>query len=558
MADITEVDYIWKNGELVPWAEATCHVLSHSLHYGSGVFEGIRCYKVTDEDKSFVFRLRDHMERLHRSCKIAQIELPYSVDELMDATLEVIRANKLPACYIRPLVYRGYGVMGVDPTGAPVDVVIAVWPWDAYLGADALENGVAMVHQELNQALTRSVMDNLWLGRYPKVAGLMVSESVMRKRTREIFEELDVHVDPKAIMSTLPVSQRQMVEIAKAVSYNAKIIVFDEPTSSLTEAEVEHLFRIINMLKERGCGIIYISHKMDEILRISDEVTIMRDGQWVATRHAKDLTMEEIIKLMVGRELTNRFPPKDNKPGEVILEVEHLAGKYTRLKDASFQLRKGEVLGIAGLDGSGRTEVLENLFGAMTKESGTIRLHGKEIKNKTPREAIKNGFALLTEERRATGIFGIRDIRDNTVISNLKSYLMGHICLSDKKMREDTDWSIQAMHIKTPSQSTQIRSLSGGNQQKVIIGRWLLTKPEVLLLDEPTRGIDVGAKYEIYQLILDLAKEEKGVIMVSSEMPELLGICDRILVMSGGVLAGEVDARNTSQEEILTLAAKYV
>ena len=423
---------------------------------------------------------------------------------------------------------------------------------------EALENGVAMVHQELNQALTRSVMDNLWLGRYPKTGGIMVSESTMRKRTREVFEELDVHVDPKAIMSTLPVSQRQMVEIAKAVSYNAKVIVFDEPTSSLTEAEVEHLFRIINMLRQRGCGIIYISHKMDEILRISDEVTIMRDGQWVATRHAKDLTMGEIIKLMVGRELTNRFPPKDNVPGDVILEVENLSGKYTRLKEASFQLRKGEVLGIAGLDGSGRTEVLENLFGAMTKGSGIIRLHGKEIKNKSPREAIKNGFALLTEERRATGIFGIRDIKENTVISSLNNYLRGGICLSEKAMKKDTDWSIQAMHIKTPSQSTQIRSLSGGNQQKVIIGRWLLTKPEILLLDEPTRGIDVGAKYEIYQLILDLAKEGKGVIVVSSEMPELLGICDRILVMSNGILAGEVDARSTSQEEILTLAAKYV
>lgn len=423
---------------------------------------------------------------------------------------------------------------------------------------EALENGVAMVHQELNQALTRSVMDNLWLGRYPKVGGLMVSESIMRKRTKEIFEELDVHVDPKTIMSTMPVSQRQMVEIAKAVSYNSKIIVFDEPTSSLTETEVEHLFRIINMLRDKGCGIIYISHKMEEILRISDDVTIMRDGTWVATRPAKELTMDEIIRLMVGRELTNRFPPKDNVPGEVILEVEHLSGKYTRLKEASFQLHKGEILGIAGLDGSGRTEVLENLFGAMTRDGGTIRLHGREIRNRTPRESIKNGFALLTEERRATGIFGIRDIRDNTVISNLKSYLMGHICLSDKKMREDTDWSIQAMHIKTPSQATQIRSLSGGNQQKVIIGRWLLTKPEILLLDEPTRGIDVGAKYEIYQLIIDLAKEGKGVIMVSSEMPELLGVCDRILVMSGGRLAGEVDAKNTSQEEILTLAAKYV
>ena len=423
---------------------------------------------------------------------------------------------------------------------------------------EALENGVAMVHQELNQALTRSVQDNLWLGRYPKVAGIMVSESIMAKRTKEIFDTLEVNVNPKAIMSTLPVSQRQMVEIAKAVSYDAKIIVFDEPTSSLTETEVEHLFRIINMLRDKGCGIIYISHKMEEILRISDDVTIMRDGQWVATRPASELTMEEIIRLMVGRELTNRFPPKTNTPGEVILEVEHMSWRYTRLKDATFQLREGEILGIAGLDGSGRTEVLENLFGAMTRGGGTITLHGKEIKNRTPKESIKNGFALLTEERRATGIFGIRDIKENTVISNLKDYLMGGICLSDAKMRKDTDWSIQAMHIKTPSQKTQIRSLSGGNQQKVIIGRWLLTKPEILLLDEPTRGIDVGAKYEIYQLIIDLANEGKGVIVVSSEMPELLGICDRILVMSGGQVAGEVDAKNTSQEEILTLAAKYV
>ena len=423
---------------------------------------------------------------------------------------------------------------------------------------EALENGVAMVHQELNQALTRSVMDNLWLGRYPKVGGIMVSESIMRRRTKEIFDELDVHVDPKVIMSTLPVSQRQMVEIAKAVSYNAKVIVFDEPTSSLTEAEVEHLFRIINMLKERGCGIIYISHKMDEILRISDEVTIMRDGQWVATRNAGDLTMGEIIKLMVGRELTNRFPPKDNVPGDVILEVEHLSGKYTRLKDASFQLRKGEVLGIAGLDGSGRTEVLENLFGAMTREGGTIRLHGKEIRNKSPKEAIKNGFALLTEERRATGIFGIRDIKENTVISSLKKHKKAGFYLSDKSMEKDTAWAIDAMHIKTPSQKTKIRSLSGGNQQKVILGRWLLTEPEVLMLDEPTRGIDVGAKYEIYQLIIDLANKGKVVLMVSSEMPELLGVCDRILVMSGGKLAGEVDAKNTTQEEIMSLAAKYV
>lgn len=438
------------------------------------------------------------------------------------------------------------------------DITLDGKPVDFKSSKEALENGVAMVHQELNQALTRTVQDNLWLGRYPKVGGIMVSERIMAARTKEIFDTLEVSVNPKAIMSTLPVSQRQMVEIAKAVSYDSKIIVFDEPTSSLTETEVEHLFRIIDMLKNKGCGIIYISHKMDEILRISDEVTIMRDGTWVATRPAGDLTMDEIIRLMVGRELTNRFPPKTNTPGEVILDVSHISGKYTRLKDASFQLRKGEVLGIAGLDGSGRTEVLENLFGAMTREGGTITLHGKQIRNRTPRESIKNGFALLTEERRATGIFGIRDIRENTVISSLKDYLIGGICLSDKQMAEKTEWSINAMHIKTPSQKAQIRSLSGGNQQKVIIGRWLLTKPEVLLLDEPTRGIDVGAKYEIYQLIIDLANEGKGVIMVSSEMPELLGVCDRIIVMSGGQVAGEVDAQNTSQEEILTLAAKYV
>ena len=422
---------------------------------------------------------------------------------------------------------------------------------------EALENGVAMVHQELNQALTRTVVDNLWLGRYIKTLGV-VSDREMKKKTLEIFEQLEVGVDPGAVMSTMPVSQRQMVEIAKAVSYDSKIIVFDEPTSSLTETEVEHLFRIIEMLKAKGCGIIYISHKMEEILRISDDVTIMRDGGWVATKPAGELTMEEIIRLMVGRTLTNRFPAKNNAPGEVILEVEGLTGKYTRLEDASFKLRKGEILGIAGLDGSGRTELLENLFGVMEKQSGSILLHGKRLENKNPREAIGNGFALITEERRATGIFGIRDVKENTVVSNLKEYLIGGVVLSNKKMEKDTEWSIRAMRIKTPRQKTLLRDLSGGNQQKVIIGRWLLTKPEVLLLDEPTRGIDVGAKYEIYQLMIDLAVEGKGIIMVSSEMPELLGMCDRILVMSDGKIAGEVEGKTATQEEILTLAAKFI
>ena len=423
---------------------------------------------------------------------------------------------------------------------------------------EALENGVAMVHQELNQALKRNVMDNIWLGRYPKVGGLMVNERKIYQDTLDVFKELEIDVDPKRVMSTMPVSQRQMVEIAKAVSFNSKIIVFDEPTSSLTEEEVEHLFRIINMLRDRGCGIIYISHKMAEIKRISDEITIMRDGTWVATEKADDLSMDDIIRLMVGRELTNQFPPKTNKPGEVALEVEHLTAQYSLLKDVSFNVRKGEIVGIAGLDGSGRTETLENIFGIATRKDGVIKLDGKVVKNRNARESIKNGFALLTEERRATGIFGILNIRENTVISSLKKHKKTGLYLSEKSMKKDTQWSIDAMRTKTPTQETKIRSLSGGNQQKVILGRWLLTDPEVLLLDEPTRGIDVGAKYEIYQLILDLANRDKVVMVVSSEMPELLGICDRILVMSGGRLAGEVDAKNTTQEEIMALAAKYV
>ena len=424
---------------------------------------------------------------------------------------------------------------------------------------EALDNGVAMVHQELNQALKRSVMDNIWLGRYPTVlGGLAVNEKKMYEDTMAVFEELGINVDPHRIMSTMPVSQRQMVEIAKAVSYNSKVIVFDEPTSSLTEEEVEHLFKIINMLRDRGVGIIYISHKMAEIKRISDYITVMRDGQWIATERAADLEMNDIIRLMVGRELTNQFPPKTNVPGDVYLKVDGLTGMYNQLRDVSFYARRGEILGLAGLDSSGRTETLESIFGIRTRKEGIISLNDQPCFNRSAGESIKNGFALLTEERRATGIFGVLDIKANTVISSLKRHRRFGLYLSEKTQREDTQHYIDAMHTKTPSQETKIRSLSGGNQQKVIIGRWLLTEPEVLLLDEPTRGIDVGAKYEIYQLILDLANKGKTVIMVSSEMPELLGVCDRIVVMSGGRVAGEVDARNTTQEEIMTLAAKYV
>lgn len=421
----------------------------------------------------------------------------------------------------------------------------------------ALENGVAMVHQELNQALKRNVMDNIWLGRYPTKLGLLVDEGKMYRDTKEIFDMLNIDIDPKTPLFSLSVSQRQMVEIAKAVSYDSKIIVFDEPTSSLTDKEVGHLFEIIDMLKKRGCGIIYISHKMDEILKISDDVTVMRDGAWVATERAESLTIDKIIKLMVGRELKTWFPEKHNKISDVIMEVENLSGMYSAIKDISFSLRKGEILGIAGLAGAGRTEIVETIFGIATKKSGEIKIHGKKVNINNPRDAIKNGLALVTEERRSNGIFGILDILENTTISNLAGYKKLKLYLNKKIMKKDTKWAIDTMHIKTPSQHTQIRTLSGGNQQKVIFGRWLLTRPEILLLDEPTRGIDVGAKYEIYQLIIELAEKGKGIIMISSEMPELMGVCDRILVVSGGRIAGCVDAANTSQEEIMELAAKY-
>lgn len=423
---------------------------------------------------------------------------------------------------------------------------------------EALEKGVAMVHQELNQALSRSVMENIWLGRYPRRAGVFVSDAQMEEKTREIFEELGLSIDPRRKMSQMSVAERQMAEIAKAVSYHAKIIVLDEPTSSLADEEVGHLFRIIRTLRERGCGIIYISHKMEEILQISDEITVMRDGTRVATAPASELSMERIISLMVGRELTDRYPPKNKKVGEVILDIENLSSAYAPVKNASLCLRRGEIVGLSGLAGAGRSELLENLFGLATRSGGRIKLEGQEIRNANAREAIKNGFALLTEERRATGIFGILDITENTTVSSLFKYRSGGFLLSERKRNAATRDVIEKLAVKTSSCATQIRTLSGGNQQKVILGRWLLTSPQILLLDEPTRGIDVGAKYEIYSLLQRLAKSGRSILMVSSELPELLGVCHRIYVMSGGEITGEVDAATATQEQIMTLAAKNV
>ena len=423
---------------------------------------------------------------------------------------------------------------------------------------EALENGVSMVHQELNQVLQRNVLDNIWLGRYP-MKGFFVDEKKMYNDTINIFKDLDIKVDPRKKVADLPIAERQMIEIAKAVSYKSKVIVMDEPTSSLTEKEVDHLFKIIKKLKESGVGIIYISHKMEEIKMISDEITILRDGKWISTNDVSKISTEQIISMMVGRDLTERFPKKDNTAKEMMLEVKNLTAlNQPSIQDVSFELYKGEILGIAGLVGSKRTEIVETIFGMRPKEHGEIILNGKVVKNRTPEEAIKNGFALVTEERRSTGIFSMLDIAFNSVISNLDRYKNKFKLLKNKDIEKDTKWIVDSMRVKTPSHTTKIGTLSGGNQQKVIIGRWLLTEPEVLMLDEPTRGIDVLAKYEIYQLMIDLAKKDKGIIMISSEMPELLGVTDRILVMSNGRVAGIVKTSETNQEEIMELSAKYL
>ncbi len=418
----------------------------------------------------------------------------------------------------------------------------------------ALEQGVAMVHQELNQALSLTVADNIWLGRYPRKAGFIRKKKMFRD-TRALFEDLGLSVNPKWVMGNLSVSRRQMAEIVKAISYHAKVLVFDEPTSSLTQAEAEKLFEIIQMLREKGCGIVYISHKMEEILQICDTLTVLRDGKSVATHPTAGLTVDTVIREMVGRPLNGRFPSKTVPKTETLLEVRSLEGVFP-LQKVSFSVKQGEIVGLAGLEGAGRSQVLESLFGLHPHCQGETFLKGKRIRNKSPRSAIRNGFCLVTEERRATGILPNRDILENTVIANLSAYGTLGI-LHKKKTVAATREMIGRLRVKTPSRKTLISTLSGGNQQKVIFGRWLLTAPEVLLLDEPTRGIDVGAKYEIYQLIQELSAKGKGVLVVSGELPELLGLCHRILVLSAGRIAGEVDAEHTTQEEIMTLAAKY-
>lgn len=426
----------------------------------------------------------------------------------------------------------------------------------------ALDHGISMIHQELHPIPHRSVMENIWLGRYPvrRFGPLkLIDRQQMLRDTTVLFRELRIDLDPTSWVIDLSVSKVQSMEIARAVSYRSKVIIMDEPTSSLTSHEVEHLFDIIRKLRSEGVAIIYISHKMEEILAIADEVTILRDGKLVGTYPAAELTTELIIKRMVGRDLTHRFPPRDRTLGDPVLRVERLtSAEHMSFSDVSFEVRQGEVFGIGGLVGAKRSELVEALFGIRTIRSGRVWIRGKEVTISNPIEAKAHRMALLTEDRRHAGIFPVLSVLDNTLIANLRAYVRWVALLDGKRGAADVARSIDMLRVKTPSSQTLIENLSGGNQQKVILARWLLTDPDILILDEPTRGIDVGAKYEIYSLIAELARRGKTILMISSEMPELLGMSDRILVMCEGRMTGILDARDATQEQIMTLATQFM
>ncbi|MDR1105285.1 MAG: sugar ABC transporter ATP-binding protein [Treponema sp.] len=424
--------------------------------------------------------------------------------------------------------------------------------------ADAMRAGVSMIHQELSNVPERSVAQNLWLGREPLSPVGLINHKKMFQDTKSLLEGLNFNFDPDARMSSLSISHQQACEIARAVSYNASIVVMDEPTSSLTENEVAHLFEIIGSLRSRGVAIIYISHKMEEIFRIADLVTVMRDGRVIGTYPIEEMDNNKLISLMVGRDTTHRFPPVESEIGEVCLEVKGLSSANPRsFQDISFTLRKGEILGVGGLVGAQRTELVETIFGIREAASGQILIKGKPLKKISPRNAIQAGIGFVTEDRRSTGIFPLLDVTVNTAIPSLGKYLNRAGLLNHRLLTGAAEDQNRQLRTKTPSMSTLIQNLSGGNQQKVILSRWLMTTPDILIMDEPTRGIDVGAKYEIYTIMAELVKQGKAIIMISSEMPELIGMSHRILVLCAGRLTGTLEKEEASQEEIMRRATQF-
>ena len=425
----------------------------------------------------------------------------------------------------------------------------------------ALGKGISMIFQELCLVPDMSVAENIFIGREPKIGKTgIVDRKKLIRQTQELLDSFEItFLRPTDSLRGMSTAKMQMIEICKALSYHSKLIIMDEPTSSLTEDECKTLFRIVERLKRDGITFIFISHKMDEIKRIADDITIMRDGTYVGTWPAAELSTDQIIAKMVGRELTNVYPPKENKPGEVIMEVKDLCSIHEKsFQHVSFELRKGEILGFGGLVGAQRTELMEGIFGIRGIASGEIYMHGKKTRIKHPIDAMNAGIGLITEDRRGNGIFGCLSIKDNVGVSVYNKFLKAGFVLDHKKINQVVDDSIKKLSIKTPSMKEHIANLSGGNQQKVIVARWLANDPDVLIMDEPTRGIDVGAKHEIYEIMSDLAKQGKAIIMISSEMSELLGMADRICVMCNGKLTGEIDQpEEMTQARVMGFATKF-
>ena len=413
--------------------------------------------------------------------------------------------------------------------------------------------GISVIHQELNMMNHLTVAQNMFIGREFRKGGL-INDRKMEAEAQKLFDKIGVNIDPSRKLGELTVGKQQMVEIAKAVSRDCRLLVLDEPTAALTLPEVEELFKIMRELQQKGIGMIYISHRMDEINRISDRVTVMRDGEYVGTVNTAEVTKDDIVKMMVGRVIMGEQKEKSNVPEDapVILEVKHLnAGK--EVKDVSFTLRKGEILGFAGLMGAGRTEVVRALYGADRRQSGEIYLNGKKVKIKTPEQAVRNGICYLSEDRKRYGLMLDKSVADNTVLASVDSFIAAGI-IRDGKMKSSSKEFNEKLRTKTPSMDQLLKNLSGGNQQKVIIARWLMKNSDVFIFDEPTRGIDVGAKSEIYNLMEELVEQGKSIIMISSELPEILRMSDRILVMCEGRKTGELDIAEATQENVMQLA----
>ncbi|MBY3324471.1 sugar ABC transporter ATP-binding protein [Rhizobium laguerreae] len=420
---------------------------------------------------------------------------------------------------------------------------------------DALENGIAMIHQELNLMPFMTVAENIWIRREPKNRLGFIDHGVMHRMTEDLFTRLNIAIDPDIEVRHLSVANRQMVEIAKAVSYNSDVLIMDEPTSALTEREVEHLFRIIRDLRAQGIGIVYITHKMNELFEIADEFSVFRDGRYIGTHASTDVTRDDIIRMMVGREITQMFPKEEVPIGEVVLSVKDLCLKGV-FNNVSFEVRAGEILGVAGLVGSGRSNVAETLFGVTPASSGSIELYGKPVTISSPTEAIRNRMAFLTEDRKDTGCLLILDILENMQIAVLQDRYVKGGFVQQRAVEATCEDMAKKLRVKTPNLYERVENLSGGNQQKVLIGRWLLTNPRILILDEPTRGIDVGAKAEIHRLVTEMARDGVAVVMISSEMPEVLGMSDRIMVMHEGRVTGFLNRDEATQIKVMELAAQ--